>query len=169
MGHGKGGFCLKGSGELQKVVDEERKGPECLISKRREEQAWNQEAGVWGWGGYHKIHEMMLVGSGQQGQRSRSRLCGSWEGDCRPQKHLALGVKKAMRSPRDGARGSLPLARRLRALVLDSSMADGKHACSCSMDPGGQHACKVMPGEQKVLNKANSARSGFQGEEGALW
>ena len=119
LGHGKGGFCLKGSGELQKVVDEERKGPECLISKCHEEQAWNQEARVWRWGGYHKIHEMMLVGSGQQGQRSRSRLCGSWDGDCRPQKHLALGVKTAMRSPRDGGRGSPPLARRLGALILD--------------------------------------------------
>lgn len=116
MGHGKGGFCLKGNGELQKVVDGERKGPECLTSRRCEEQAQNQEAG--GGGRYHKICEMMmLVGSGQQGQRSRSSLCG-WEGDCRPQKHLALGVKKAMRSPRDGGRGSPPLARRLGALIL---------------------------------------------------
>ena len=51
---------MKGSGELQKVVDEERKGPECLISRRREEQVWIQEARVGGWGGYHKIREMML-------------------------------------------------------------------------------------------------------------
>ena len=59
MGHGKGGFCLKGNGELQKVVDGERKGPECLTSRRCEEQAQNQEAR--GGGRYHKICEMMLL------------------------------------------------------------------------------------------------------------
>lgn len=53
---------------------------------------------------------------------------GGWEGDCRPQKHLALGVKKAMRSPRDGGRGSPPLARRLGALVL-YFLNDRQEAC----------------------------------------
>ena len=72
MGHGKGGFFLKGSGELQKVVDEERKGPECLISRRREEQAWNQEARVRGWGGYHKIREMMLWDWGSRDQEAEA-------------------------------------------------------------------------------------------------
>lgn len=55
---------MKGSGELQKVVDKERKGPECLISKRRKSKRGTRRPG-YGGGGYHKIHEMMLVGSGR--------------------------------------------------------------------------------------------------------